>query len=100
DQPLGNFRGVVDMHFGDISFYHGGGQMVLFSGMASNGVLIGLVGSMAHVIGAPVWSRKPSATRGRTSGYGLSSPLLPRSRVRSARRCTVANGQSRTGERR
>jgi|KBSSwiStaDraftv2_1062776.scaffolds.fasta_scaffold279391_1 hypothetical protein len=53
EQPLGYFRGVLDMHFGDISFYRGGGRMVLFSGIASNGVLIGLVGSAAHVIGAP-----------------------------------------------
>ena len=53
EQPHGYFRGVLDMHFGDISFYRGGGRMVLFSGIASNGVLVGLVGSTAHVIGAP-----------------------------------------------
>lgn len=53
DQPLTYFRGVMDMHFGDVSFYRGGGRMVLFSGLTEKGTLVGLVGSTAHVIGAP-----------------------------------------------
>ena len=53
EQPRAYFRGVLDMHFGDVSFYRGGGRMVLFSGLTGKGTLVGLVGSTAHVIGAP-----------------------------------------------
>jgi TIR domain len=53
DQPRAYFRGVLDMHFADVSFYEGGGRMVLFSGLTAKGTLVGLVGSTAHVIGAP-----------------------------------------------
>jgi hypothetical protein len=53
DQPLRYFRGMLDMHFGDVSFYHPQGRLVLFSGMTETGTLVALVGSTAHVIGAP-----------------------------------------------
>ena len=53
DQPRAYFRGVMDMHFGDVSFYRGGGRMVLFSGLTEKGTRVGLVGSTAHVVGAP-----------------------------------------------
>jgi len=53
DQPLAYVRGTLDMHFGDVSFYRGGGRMVLFSGMTEKETLVGLVGSTAHVVGAP-----------------------------------------------
>lgn len=52
-KPKDYFAHKMKMHLGNVSFYKGDDSMILYSGVSEDGILVGLVGSSAHVVGAP-----------------------------------------------